>query len=536
MTAIVAQPTPLPSGGVLAPPVNTPDSQKTQQSRPPSPSRAIPTDFRSSVAAWWSSNGYRDARVAEERLLRRLSYFTPQPETPSKGGWFSFASAPAPSDSAPVPPTNPSETGLVASLRSVFIPTPDPDMAPKRPDQLPESPSSSVSSLEKKRRRLTLNSKCHDGELVDYINTLEISRPDLENSKEAVVVLHGYAAAFGFFFRNWDSIANSAASTGRRTFFLDWLGMGVSSRPSPSLLASPTGAPVEARVARAEHFFLSSLESWRESVGLERLVLVGHSLGGYLASAYALRYPDRVSSLILVSPAGIPHGPDTPPTGLGPRGQTGPGGKEWKDGKPVETSSSRASLDAAADAAEMEMHDPRSDAEMARAQQHQASLVRRSLTKAFLWGWEKGLSPFSILRGLGPWGPLLVGKYSSRRFASQDPADIRDLHSYIYATSILKGSGEFCISHILAPGAYARMPIVDRIHKLRMPVTFLYGDGDWMDVEGGRMSQRILAKEGNTDVKTYVVPNAGHHLYLDNPSFTNRVLDQRIKSAPPALD
>ena len=113
-----------------------------------------------------------------------------------------------------------------------------------------------------------------------------------------------------FFFRNWESIAQSSHSTGRRTFFLDWLGMGLSSRPSPNLLNSPSSASVPNRVSRAEHFFLSSLESWRESAGIDKMVLVGHSLGGYLASAYAVRYPHRVSGLILVSPAGVPHGPE----------------------------------------------------------------------------------------------------------------------------------------------------------------------------------------------------------------------------------
>ena len=86
--------------------------------------------------------------------------------------------------------------------------------------------------------------------------------------------------------------------------------MGLSSRPSPQLLASPASASVPSRVARAEHFFISSLEEWRKSVGVEKMILVGHSLGGYLASAYTVRYPERVSGLILVSPAGVPRGPE----------------------------------------------------------------------------------------------------------------------------------------------------------------------------------------------------------------------------------
>ena len=35
--------------------------------------------------------------------------------------------------------------------------------------------------------------------------------------------------------------------------------------------------------------------------------LVGHSLGGYLAVAYAERFPERVERIVLLSPVGIPQ-------------------------------------------------------------------------------------------------------------------------------------------------------------------------------------------------------------------------------------
>eukprot|EP00967_Tisochrysis_lutea_P084670 scaffold118492_cov19-Tisochrysis_lutea.AAC.1 len=35
------------------------------------------------------------------------------------------------------------------------------------------------------------------------------------------------------------------------------------------------------------------------------MVLVGHSLGGYLSACYALKYPEHVEHLILVCPAGV---------------------------------------------------------------------------------------------------------------------------------------------------------------------------------------------------------------------------------------
>ena len=55
----------------------------------------------------------------------------------------------------------------------------------------------------------------------------------------------------------------------------------------------------------AETFFLTSLEQWRQKMGLEKMILMGHSMGGYLSATYALQHPERIQHLILVGPAGI---------------------------------------------------------------------------------------------------------------------------------------------------------------------------------------------------------------------------------------
>lgn len=50
------------------------------------------------------------------------------------------------------------------------------------------------------------------------------------------------------------------------------------------------------------------MEEWRQKQeGLEKFVLVGHSMGGYLSALYALRHPERVEKLILASPGRHSH-------------------------------------------------------------------------------------------------------------------------------------------------------------------------------------------------------------------------------------
>ena len=60
-------------------------------------------------------------------------------------------------------------------------------------------------------------------------------------------------------------------------YALDWLGMGRSARPPFKVKAKRDD--VKGRVEEAESFFLNSLEEWREKMGLEKMTLVGHSLG-----------------------------------------------------------------------------------------------------------------------------------------------------------------------------------------------------------------------------------------------------------------
>ncbi|MEW5960479.1 MAG: alpha/beta hydrolase [Chloroflexota bacterium] len=50
---------------------------------------------------------------------------------------------------------------------------------------------------------------------------------------------------------------------------------------------------------------IADIERIRRLLGDDRLILIGHSWGGFLASLYAAEFPDHVDALILVSPADV---------------------------------------------------------------------------------------------------------------------------------------------------------------------------------------------------------------------------------------
>lgn len=82
------------------------------------------------------------------------------------------------------------------------------------------------------------------------------------------------------------------AGLGHDVWAYEQRGAGRSSR-----LADPSGYGVELDVA--------DLELVRRSIGAERMILVGHSYGAYLATAYAAEHPERVERAVLTSPGDL---------------------------------------------------------------------------------------------------------------------------------------------------------------------------------------------------------------------------------------
>lgn len=54
---------------------------------------------------------------------------------------------------------------------------------------------------------------------------------------------------------------------------------------------------------------------------------------------------------------------------------------------------------------------------------------------------------------------------------------------------------------MLAIGGFARESLIDRIHGLSIPVTFVYGDRDWMDINAAyEIQNKALVKDLNIEI------------------------------------
>ncbi|KVD80805.1 alpha/beta hydrolase [Burkholderia sp. ABCPW 14] len=100
-----------------------------------------------------------------------------------------------------------------------------------------------------------------------------------------VVLLHGIGSGAASWLRQLDALGAT-----RRALAWDAPGYGASSRVAAE---SPVAAD-----------YAASLGAWLDALRIERCVLVGHSLGAIVAGAFARAAGERLSGLLLISPAG----------------------------------------------------------------------------------------------------------------------------------------------------------------------------------------------------------------------------------------
>eukprot|EP01097_Dermamoeba_algensis_P005498 TRINITY_DN3501_c0_g1_i1.p1 TRINITY_DN3501_c0_g1~~TRINITY_DN3501_c0_g1_i1.p1 ORF type:complete len:200 (-),score=15.34 TRINITY_DN3501_c0_g1_i1:40-639(-) len=187
-------------------------------------------------------------------------------------------------------------------------------------------------------------------------------------------------------------------------------------------------------------------------------MLVGHSLGGYLSTVYTSQYPNHVSRLVLLSPAGVVTKPEGP------------------------------------------------------LSEREKSMLFKVVKAAV----NMNLTPYSLVRGVGPSGPAIMRGYVRRGYQLPEP-QASSLASYLYQINSRKGSGEYALKSILVPGAFAvfgRRGLMDRLAELTIPVSFYYGDSDWMNPDDAVQACRLLKAQ---PTRIVFISNAGHNLFVLNP-------------------
>ncbi|XP_046722317.1 1-acylglycerol-3-phosphate O-acyltransferase ABHD5 [Silurus meridionalis] len=321
------------------------------------------------------------------------------------------------------------------------------------PSWCPTSPSHLRNAEDRILRPLTLSFSRRHVQISNgnSIWTLSFNETqDSEHSHVPLVLLHGFGGGVGLWIKNLAALALS----GRSVYALDLLGFGQSSRPAAGSHAQ-----------EEEEKLVQSLEEWREVVGVELMVLLGHNLGGFISTAYALKHPHRVKNLILVEPWGFSERPEV-----------------------------------------QDVH-------------CRIPVWVKALGKAM-----DPFNPLSLLRLAGPLGPLLLQLLRSdfkQKYSSVFDDDTV-LH-YLYHLNAQTPSGETAFKNMTIPYGWARRPMMHRVGKLNptIPISIICGSRSCIDGQSGHAIHQ-LRPNSQTDI--IVIRGAGHYVFADQSEDFNEVV------------
>lgn len=126
---------------------------------------------------------------------------------------------------------------------------------------------------------------------MDLKSGVKIAYIDEGGGSKTVVFIHG----LGSYLRFWEEQINVFKSKGYRVLALDLPGYGKSDKPS-TFEYDPNN-------------FADVVLEFITKLGVNKPILVGHSMGGQTSLSFAIRYPDKLSALVLTAPAGFEHFP-----------------------------------------------------------------------------------------------------------------------------------------------------------------------------------------------------------------------------------
>lgn len=127
-------------------------------------------------------------------------------------------------------------------------------------------------------------------------------------SRAHILCVHGGPATVPVF--PW-RVCNESLFAGVKFHWFHERGCGLSSRPFDKF-PTPSFWPGYKEIEEALGIGaqIADIERARRRIGVDRIGLLGHSFGGFIATLYAAEFPENVSSLVLLTPASMlrmPH-------------------------------------------------------------------------------------------------------------------------------------------------------------------------------------------------------------------------------------
>lgn len=115
-----------------------------------------------------------------------------------------------------------------------------------------------------------------------------VSEPAAPSPRRTALFVHGWACSA----YTWRHVLKPVAEAGIRAIAVDLPGHGLSDKP--------VAASAYSLVAMTTH-----VRDILDALGLERPLVVGHSMGGAIALRLAMEWPERVAGLVLPAPVGL---------------------------------------------------------------------------------------------------------------------------------------------------------------------------------------------------------------------------------------